>query len=158
MPLFYLFHCFLYFSSSFPPPPTSPPPPPPPPPPPLHPVQHIRKRIILHIGNTNAMEYSSTMTASDATFLLLPLLSVFFLLLPSSSYSFSSSPPLNPPPTPRPVPPSPPPPPPLHSVRHIHKTIILHMANTWSCDQTDMDQCTELCLCHHNHFSRPMTM
>ena len=36
--------------------------------------------------------------------------------------------------------------------------MVLHMANAWSCDQTDMDQWTELCLCHHNHFSRPMTM
>ena len=36
--------------------------------------------------------------------------------------------------------------------------IVCHMANAWSCDQTDMDQWTELCLCHHKHFSRPMNM
>ena len=130
------------------------------------------------------------MTASDATSLLLPLLSVFFLLPPSSSPPSPLPPPLNPPPplppppTPPPAPPPPsssppsplppplnpppplpppppsppPPPPPLHPVQHTQYRIILHIGNTWSCDQTDMDQWTELCLCHHNHFSRPMTM
>ena len=47
-------------------------------------------------------------------------------------------------------------------VQHNHNSscsiINSHMANAWSCDQTDMDQWTELCLCHHKHFSRPMNM
>ena len=54
-----------------------------------------------------------------------------------------------------------PPPPPSLTVQHNQYNIcskLLHMANAWSCDQADMDQWTELCLCHHNHFSRPMTM
>ena len=51
---------------------------------------------------------------------------------------------------------------PSSSVQHNYNSscsiINSHMANAWSCDQTSMDQWTELCLCHHKQFSRPMNM
>ena len=47
---------------------------------------------------------------------------------------------------------------PSSPVQHNHNSscsiVNSHMANARSCDQTDMDQWTELCLCHHKHFSR----
>ena len=108
---------------------------------------------------------------SSSSLLLLPPLppssfSLLLLLLPPPPPSSSSSLLLLPPP-----PPSSSllllPPPPSSSllllpspllVQHHQYNTILHMANAWSCDQADMDQWTELCLCHHKHFSRTVNM